>query len=105
MLAGARIGATHTVIFGGFSADRIADRVNDCGAVLAITADGGWRRGNKIPLKNTMDKAVENCPTIAHMLVVNRTDDAKPSPIKPGRVECWHRPLPEHGAAIVKPSH
>ena len=57
MLACARIGAPHTVIFAGFSADSIADRVNDCGATFAITADGGWRRGNKIPLKDTMDKA------------------------------------------------
>src|SRR5260370_1194638 len=72
MLPSARIGATHTVIFAGFSADSMADRANDCGAILAITADGGWRRGNKIPLKDTMDKAVQSCPTIKHVLVVTR---------------------------------
>src|SRR5579864_8058342 len=72
MLACARIGAPHTVIFAGFSADSIADRVNDSGATFAITADGAWRRGNKIPLKDTMDKAMANCPGITHVLVVNR---------------------------------
>src|SRR5712691_3361197 len=73
MLACARIGATHTVIFAGFSADSIADRVNDCEAVLAITADGGWRRGNKIPLKDTMDKAVESCTTSKPKVMLHTT--------------------------------
>src|SRR6478672_11503476 len=72
MLACARLGAPHNVIFGGFSADSIADRANDCGATFAITADGGWRRGNKIPLKETMDRAMEQCPQIKTVLVVNR---------------------------------
>src|SRR6266702_5402572 len=105
MLACARIGATHTVIFAGFSADSIADRVNDCSAVLAITADGGWRRGNKIPLKDTMDKALETCPTIKNVLVVNRTDDAKSVPMTSGRDIWWHRALDESGAQIVEPEH
>src|SRR5579859_7055507 len=85
MLACARIGAPHTVIFAGFSADSISDRVNDCGATLAITADVGWRRGNKIPLKDTMDKAMESCPTVQKVLVVNRTDDPRQVPMKEGR--------------------
>src|SRR5216684_2294231 len=64
MLACARIGATHTVIFAGFSADSIADRVNDCGASFAITADGGWRRGNPVPLKDNIDEAVKDTPSV-----------------------------------------
>src|ERR687889_330216 len=59
MLACARLGAPHTVVFAGFSADSIADRANDCQASFAITADGGWRRGSKVPLKDTMDRALE----------------------------------------------
>src|SRR5215469_2940198 len=98
MLACARIGAPHTVIFAGFSADSISDRVNDFGATFAITADGGWRRGNKNPLKDTMDRAMESCPTIKTVLVVNRTDDARNVPMKDGRDVWWHRALDESGA-------
>ncbi len=103
MLACARIGAPHTVVFAGFSADSIADRVNDCQASVAITADGGWRRGSKIPLKATMDKALESCPTIKNMLVVNRTDDPRQVPMTSGRDIWWHRALDESGATIVEP--
>jgi acetyl-CoA synthetase len=103
MLACARIGAPHTVVFAGFSADSIADRVNDCQATFAITADGGWRRGSKIPLKDTMDRALEQCPTIKNVLVVNRTDDPKHVPMKTGRDVWWHRALDESGAAYVEP--
>ncbi len=62
MLACSRIGATHSIIFGGFSADAIADRNNDAQAKLVITADGGWRRGKNIPLKEAVDKAWKNRP-------------------------------------------
>ncbi len=58
MLACARIGATHTVVFGGFSAEALRDRINDCGAKLCITADGGWRRGKSVPLKANVDAAL-----------------------------------------------
>ncbi len=74
MLACARIGATHTVIFGGFSADAIRDRVNDCECKLIVTADGGYRRGSEIKLKNTVDEAVENCPTVESVVVFKRTN-------------------------------
>src|SRR3712207_3951244 len=68
MLACARIGAPHTVIFGGFSPESLRDRILDCEAKLLITADGGWRRGGKVPLKDNADKAVEECPSIEHVL-------------------------------------
>ncbi|HWA27031.1 MAG TPA: acetate--CoA ligase [Lacunisphaera sp.] len=72
MLACARVGAVHTVIFGGFSAEAIKDRVNDCQAKLIITADGGWRRGKVIELKANVDKAVAGAPTVHSILVVKR---------------------------------
>jgi len=72
MLACARVGAVHTVIFGGFSAEAIKDRINDCRAKLVITADGGWRRGKIIELKANVDRAVEGTPTVQTVLVVKR---------------------------------
>ena len=103
MLACARIGAPHTVIFAGFSADSIADRVNDSGATFAITSDGGWRRGNRLPLKETMDKALESSPAVKKMLVVNRTDDPSQVSMKDGRDVWWHDALKESGGQIVEP--
>ncbi len=76
MLACARIGAVHTVIFGGFSAEAIKDRVNDCQAKLVITADGGWRRGKVIELKANVDKALDGAPTVHSVLVVKRCGNA-----------------------------
>ena len=76
MLACARIGAVHTVIFGGFSAEAIKDRINDCQAKLIITADGGWRRGKVIELKANVDKAVEGSPCVQSVLVVKRCGNA-----------------------------
>jgi len=70
MLACARIGAIHTVVFGGFSADSLKDRIEDAQVKLLITADGGYRRGKVIPLKETSDTAVTGCPSIEHLLVV-----------------------------------
>ena len=68
VLACARIGAVHTVIFAGFSAESIRDRVNDCGAKCVITADGGWRRGQVLPLKNIVDEALEDAETVTTLL-------------------------------------
>jgi acetyl-CoA synthetase len=73
MLACARIGATHSVVFGGFSAEALRDRTIDAGARLIITADGGWRRGKVVPLKQNVDGAAEQCPTVEHVIVVKRT--------------------------------
>src|SRR5579863_8838075 len=76
MLACARIGAAHSVIFGGFSPESIVDRVNDAQCVALITCDEGWRRGNKIPLKRNCDIAMEHTPSIRHCIVAERTADA-----------------------------
>src|SRR5204863_4691421 len=64
MLACARIGAPHTVVFGGFSAEALAGRIQDCGAKVLVTADGGFRRGKVVPLKENADGAARACPTI-----------------------------------------
>ena len=75
MLACARIGAIHSVVFGGFSADSLADRINDCDSNLIITADFGIRGGKKIPLKENADKAAEKASCLKKMIVVKKTDD------------------------------
>ena len=74
MLACARLGLVHSVVFGGFSADAIRDRVNDAGASLVVTADGGWRRGRVIPLKANVDAALADgaCPSVANVIVLRR---------------------------------
>ena len=74
LLACARIGAIHSVIFGGFSPDSIRDRVNDAGAKVVITADAGYRRGKPSALKANVDAALKDCPTVQKVLVVNRCD-------------------------------
>jgi acetyl-CoA synthetase len=88
MLACARLGATHSVIFGGFSADAVADRNNDAQARLVITADGGWRRGKVIPLKHNVDQALERSASVEKVVVVNRCNQA--IDMKPGRDLWWH---------------
>jgi len=74
MLACARIGAVHSVVFAGFSADALAERIDDAEAKVIITADGGWRRGSVVPLKAAADVAASRCPTIEHIVTVKRTD-------------------------------
>ncbi len=73
MLACARIGAVHSVVFGGFSPEALKDRILDAGSKLVITADEGLRGGKTVPLKNNVDKALEHCPEVRHVLVVERT--------------------------------
>ena len=73
MLACARIGAPHTVVFGGFSADALKTRIHDCDARLVITSDGGYRRGNPSSLKPAVDEALKECPDVRNVLVVRRT--------------------------------
>ncbi len=72
MLACARIGAPHSVVFGGFSAEALRDRINDAEAKVLITADGAWRRGQVVPLKANADEAVRECPSIEHVITVRR---------------------------------
>ncbi len=91
MLACARIGAPHTVVFGGFSAESLVDRINDAQAKLVITSDGGWRRGKAVDLKSAVDEALERTPSVEHTLVVRRVGDAQPGTrMVAGRDVWWH---------------
>jgi acetyl-CoA synthetase len=108
MLAVARIGAVHSVVFGGFSADSLRSRVNDAEAKLVITADGGFRKGKAHPLKEAVDHVLEDnsCPSIEHVLVVQRTNsDVSMS----DRDVWWHEALekaaPEHEALGFDSEH
>ncbi len=83
MLACARIGAIHSVVFGGFSPDSLANRIADCGSTLLITADEGRRGGRTVPLKTNADAALAQCPTVQHVVVVPVTGSAVP--MQPGR--------------------
>ncbi len=94
MLACARIGAIHSVVFGGFSAESLRDRINDAQAVAVITADGGYRRGQIVPLKRFTDTAVAGCPSVKHVIVVQRlmgTASAEAGArMQPGRDLWWN---------------
>ena len=91
MLACARIGAVHSVVFGGFSAESLRDRINDAQAKVLITADGGYRRGNIVALKAIADEALQGTPSIEHVVVLKRGGD-KPIPVvmKEGRDQWYH---------------
>ena len=89
MLACARIGAVHSVVFGGFSAEALRDRINDAQAKLLITADGGYRRGGLIPLKHDADYAIRECPSIQNVIIVRRGDF--PLRVVEGRDHWYHR--------------
>ena len=94
MLACARLGAPHSVIFGGFSSDALRDRINDCGAKVLLTQDGAWRRGNVVPLKNMADAALEQTPSIQKVLVLERIGRAEaPVVMKEGRDVWWEDAL------------
>ncbi|MFO0866858.1 MAG: acetate--CoA ligase [Gemmataceae bacterium] len=93
MLACARIGATHSIVFGGFSADAVADRNNDAKAKLIVTADGGWRRGKVVPLKQNVDGALAKSPTVEKCIVFNRCNQQVD--MKPGRDLWWHELMAE----------
>jgi acetyl-CoA synthetase len=90
MLACARLGATHSVVFGGFSSEALRDRINDCGAKVLLTQDGAWRRGSVVPLKKMADAAVAQTPTIGKVVVVRRIGHEKaPCEMKEGRDIWW----------------
>jgi len=88
MLACARIGATHSIIFGGFSSDAISDRNNDAQAKVVVTADGGWRRGKEVPLKANVDTSLTTSQTVEKVVVVRRTGTAVD--MVPDRDYWWH---------------
>ncbi|MEO7272318.1 MAG: AMP-binding protein, partial [Vicinamibacterales bacterium] len=90
MLACARIGAVHSVVFGGFSAESLRDRINDSACRLLVTADGGYRRGQIVALKKVADEAVAGTPSIEHVVVVQRAGAALPVEMKAGRDHWYH---------------
>jgi acetyl-CoA synthetase len=100
MLACARIGAPHSVVFGGFSAEALRDRINDAQAKILITADGGYRRGQVVPLKENADEALRECPSIEHVVTVRRT--GRDHPFTPGR-DLWYHELMAEQPAECEP--
>ncbi len=88
MLACTRIGAPHSIVFGGFSAEALRDRIVDAGAKVVITADGGFRKGAAFPLKPAVDEAIEGVPEVEHVVVVERTGEA--TAMREGRDQWWH---------------
>src|SRR5262245_63254337 len=103
MLACARIGAVHSVVFGGFSAESLRDRINDAEAVLLVTADGGYRRGQVVPLKQMADEALLATPSIRNVVVVQRQAGAPiPVEIKEGRDHWYHRVV-QHASPSCEP--
>jgi acetyl-CoA synthetase len=110
MLACARIGAPHTVVFGGFAAESLRDRINDCGAKVVLTQDGALRRGNVVPLKATVDRAVEGSKTVEKVVVFSRLGAQAETTLTPGRDIDWYAAVraadpAEGGAEIVDAEH
>ena len=107
MLACARLGLVHSVVFGGFSAESLRDRINDAGAKALITADFGWRRGKPILLKKAADEALLHTPTLKHVIVYQRAlgDPALGVSVtmQSGRDHWWHELMKEAGAAEIPP--
>src|SRR6187200_760891 len=102
MLACARIGAVHSVVFGGFSAESLRDRINDQKARLLITADGGYRRGNLVPLKRTTDEALRETPSVEHVIVVQRRHSPFVEEFIEGR-DHWYHDLMRRASHVCEP--
>ena len=96
LLACARIGAVHSVIFGGFAASALVDRINDAQSVVIVTQDAAWRRGNQVPLKATVDEALAKCPSVRKAIVLRKT--GAEITMKAGRDVWWHEEM-KHAAA------
>ena len=96
MLACARIGAPHSVVFSGFSAEALKERTNDCGAKVILTADGGYRRGAALAIKPQVDEALQGAPQVKTVLVVQRTKQE--TPMQPGRDFWWHEEMAQVNA-------
>ena len=103
MLACARLGAPHTVVFGGFSPESLRDRIVDCQAKLLVTADGAWRRGKVVELKENADRALDGCPGIENVLVVNRVASPEQVSMVKGRDRWWHAEMEASGTETVEP--
>jgi acetyl-CoA synthetase len=102
MLACTRIGAVHSIVFGGFSSDALRDRIQDSEAKLVVTSDGSFRRGKRIPLKSNVDRAVELCPSVEHVIVVNRTNlEVRMK----GQRDHWWRDVMEGESHECPPAH
>ncbi|MGZ4113559.1 MAG: acetate--CoA ligase [Actinomycetota bacterium] len=102
MLACARIGAPHSVVFGGFSSEALRDRINDAECKVLVTQDGGYRRGAEVPLKANADAALAGCPTIEHVVTVRRTGTEHPH--AEGR-DVWYHDLVEGQPTTCEPEH
>lgn len=103
MLACARIGAAHSVVFGGFSSDAVRDRINDAESSVVITADAGYRRGGLVPLKANMDRALEGTPCVKHVIVVERVGAPSGATMQQGRDVYWHDVINEKTSAQCEP--
>ncbi|MEQ1573344.1 MAG: acetate--CoA ligase [Vicinamibacterales bacterium] len=103
MLACARIGAVHSVVFGGFSAESLRDRINDSQCAMLITADGGWRRGQVVPLKQMADEALEGTPSIHSVVIVQRLQSSPvPVHVREGR-DHWYHQLMQDASNVCEP--
>ena len=105
MLACARIGAPHSIVFGGFSAESLRDRINDAQCKVLVTADGGYRRGSIVPLRKVAYEAIEGTPSIEHVIMLRRLIDRgqgeEPKALGPSRIHDWHHLM--SGAALECP--
>ncbi len=102
LLACSRIGAPHSVVFGGFSSESLRDRIQDAEAKVLVTGDGAYRRGSIVPLKETADAAVDECPSIEKVLVLRRT--GQDVPMAEGRDVWWHDLVPQQSTECA-PEH
>src|SRR5258708_9715623 len=107
MHACARIGAVHSVVFGGFSAESLRDRITDSRCVLLVTGDGGYRRGQVVPLKQMADEALSGTPSIKNVVVVRRapadTQALEDAPLSHAGRDQWYHRLMEHAAPYCEP--
>jgi acetyl-CoA synthetase len=102
MLACARIGAIHSIVFGGFSAESLSDRIKDARARLLVTADGGYRRGHTVPLKQVADEALAGTPSVEHVVVVQRGAGPIPVHMQEGR-DLWYHQLMQDAPLVCEP--
>ena len=102
MLACARIGAPHTVVFGGFSSNALVDRIHDCQATAVITQDGSYRRGAEVKLFPAVEEALKSCPSVKHVVIYKRTGTA--INMQPGRDHWWHELMAKASATTAPPS-